>query len=175
MIQRMNKRVVGLVAVLGLAFLASSRPALAQDADNTWFDDANPELAPPPAPGPQAAPQPVQAAPPAAPGPNAPTQLDNTPETDPSAITQFRSTLQPYGAWVDDAKYGTIWVPNRDVVGPDFAPYVSSGHWALTVDGDWIGRATTPSAAWCSTTVAGFGYPARVGHGLPVGNMRTLG
>jgi hypothetical protein len=59
-------------------------------------------------------------------------------DTDPSALTTFRPALDPYGAWVADSTYGTVWVPNRDVVGADFAPYVSRGHWALTADDDWI-------------------------------------
>ena len=66
------------------------------------------------------------------------------PETDPRAITEFRPTLDPYGAWVNDERYGTVWVPNRDVVGPDFAPYVSAGHWALTADNDWIWQSDYP-------------------------------
>ncbi len=59
---------------------------------------------------------------------------DNDPaayrETDPSALTEFRSTLDPYGAWVDDDTYGTVWVPAAHVVGPDFTPYVTAGHWS---------------------------------------------
>ncbi|MBL0196560.1 MAG: hypothetical protein IPQ09_20510 [Myxococcales bacterium] len=50
-------------------------------------------------------------------------------ETDPSALTEFRTTLDPYGAWVDDETYGTVWVPAAHVVGPDFTPYVTAGHW----------------------------------------------
>lgn len=50
-------------------------------------------------------------------------------ETDPSALTEFRATLDPYGAWVEDETYGTVWVPAAHVVGPDFTPYVTAGHW----------------------------------------------
>jgi len=70
--------------------------------------------------------------------------VDNVPETDPRAMTEFRSTLDPYGTWVNDDKYGTVWVPNRDVVGPDFAPYVSAGRWGLTADNDWIWQSDYP-------------------------------
>ncbi|HET7541044.1 MAG TPA: DUF6600 domain-containing protein [Polyangiaceae bacterium] len=188
MIHRMNKRVVGVVALLGLALVAGSRPAHAQDGDS-WFDDsatdappapppaaapaappapppapapapppASPPQALPPAPPPQAlppapapqgqqsapVPQPVAASAPALPGPQPPQSPDNVPETDPRAITEFRPTLDPYGTWVNDARYGTVWVPNRDVVGADFAPYVSAGHWALTVDNDWIWQSDYP-------------------------------
>jgi hypothetical protein len=66
------------------------------------------------------------------------------PETDPRALSEFRPTLDPYGTWVDDAKYGTVWVPNRDTVGDDFAPYVSAGHWALTEDNDWVWQSDYP-------------------------------
>ncbi len=50
-------------------------------------------------------------------------------ETDPSALTEFRTTLDPYGAWVDDDTYGTVWVPSTAVVGADFTPYVTAGRW----------------------------------------------
>ena len=70
MICRMNKRVAAVVALLGLAFVASARPAHAQDGDN-WFEEpsAPPEAAPPapapPAPAPPAPPAPALSAPPA--------------------------------------------------------------------------------------------------------------
>ena len=158
MITKMDKRVAGVVALLGLAFASVSRPALAQDG-SSWFDDGSgndqppaPQSAPP---MPTDAPRPpgLNGAPtspgPQAPGPQAlgeegPAEADNVPETDPRAITEFRPTLDPYGTWVDDEKYGTVWVPNRDAVGDDFAPYVSAGHWALTDDGDWIWQSDYP-------------------------------
>lgn len=59
-------------------------------------------------------------------------------DVDPSALTEFRPTLDPYGRWIDDPRYGTVWVPNEAAVGPDFAPYVSSGHWALDGNDQWI-------------------------------------
>ncbi|MET0790818.1 MAG: hypothetical protein ABW061_04805, partial [Polyangiaceae bacterium] len=101
MITKMDKRFAGVVALLGLAFASVSRPALAQDG-NSWFDDgtANDQPpAPPPAtqsapPRPLDAPQPqVPYGAPPVPGPQAPTEQDNVPETDPSAITDFRPTL----------------------------------------------------------------------------------
>src|SRR5688500_6646023 len=30
-------------------------------------------------------------------------------DTDPSALTEFRTTLDGHGAWVDDPTYGTVW------------------------------------------------------------------
>ena len=59
-------------------------------------------------------------------------------DTDPSAVTVFQNDLSPYGTWVVDDAYGTVWVPNGAVVGADFAPYQSAGHWALTDDGEWL-------------------------------------
>lgn len=58
-------------------------------------------------------------------------------DTDPSALTDFRTTLDPYGSWVDDETYGTIWVPSSSVVGADFQPYVSAGHWSYDDDYVW--------------------------------------
>ena len=56
----------------------------------------------------------------------------------PSALSDFRSTLEPYGTWTDDPSYGTVWVPSPSVVGPDFTPYVSAGHWAYDSDYAWV-------------------------------------
>ncbi len=50
-------------------------------------------------------------------------------ETDPSALTDFRSALEPYGTWEDDALYGTVWYPSAAQVGSDFTPYSTGGHW----------------------------------------------
>lgn len=57
-------------------------------------------------------------------------------DADPSALTDFRETLDPHGAWADDPSYGTVWVPSPDEIGEDFTPYVSAGHWAY--DGDYV-------------------------------------
>jgi len=59
-------------------------------------------------------------------------------DTDPRALTDFRAPLEPYGTWVDDGTYGTVWVPRADVVGSDFAPYVSNGHWTYADDYVWV-------------------------------------
>ena len=57
------------------------------------------------------------------------TQPDRYADTDPSALTDFSGILDPFGSWVDDPTYGTVWIPSRDVVGADFAPYQTAGHW----------------------------------------------
>jgi hypothetical protein len=59
-------------------------------------------------------------------------------DTDPSALTDFHSTLDPYGSWVDDPNYGTVWTPSEDVVGSDFSPYVSNGSWSYDDSGDYV-------------------------------------
>lgn len=63
-------------------------------------------------------------------------QEDEYADTDPSALTDFRPTLDPHGTWVDDPTYGTTWTPNQDEVGTDFVPYDTAGQWDY-VDGDW--------------------------------------
>jgi hypothetical protein len=59
-------------------------------------------------------------------------------DTDPSALTDFRPTLDPHGTWADDPSYGTVWIPNGAEVGSDFQPYVSAGHWAYDDDYAWV-------------------------------------
>lgn len=129
------------LAALSLSGLLPARAALAQSADDSgWFDapgGAESEAAPAPEPyypQPDADEASSEAAAPQA----------AVADTDPSALTTFRPALDPYGAWVTDSRYGTVWVPNRDVVGADFAPYVSRGHWALTADNDWIWASDYP-------------------------------
>lgn len=55
-------------------------------------------------------------------------------DTDPSAVTEFKPTLEGHGAWVEDSTYGTVWVPNATEVGPDFVPYSTGGHWVYDND-----------------------------------------
>ncbi|HLV21835.1 MAG TPA: hypothetical protein VKZ49_13165, partial [Polyangiaceae bacterium] len=95
-----------------------------------------PAPATPPAAGPQVPAQaptqpqvPAQPAPAAAPMPAqpAPAAEPAYDDTDPSALTEFRPALDPYGDWVQHPTYGLVWVPRQDVVGSDFAPYVTSG------------------------------------------------
>jgi len=147
MIGTMHTRFVGTVLALCTAALATSHSAFAQQADSGWFDgsaESDSVSADEAAQGavPSAPPAPPENAGPA--GPTAPPPTDDAPETDPRAMTEFRPTLDPYGTWVDDEKYGTVWVPNRDAVGSDFAPYVSAGHWTLTEEGDWYWQSDYP-------------------------------
>jgi hypothetical protein len=66
------------------------------------------------------------------------TDTDSYDDNDPAALNDFRQPLDPYGAWVDDPTYGTLWVPSPSVVGADFQPYVSAGHWAYDDDYVWV-------------------------------------
>jgi hypothetical protein len=63
---------------------------------------------------------------------------DQYTDTDPSALSDFKQTLDPYGTWADDPNYGTVWQPDPNVVGADFAPYVTGGHWGYDDDYVWI-------------------------------------
>jgi hypothetical protein len=59
-------------------------------------------------------------------------------DTDARALIDFREPLAAYGVWVDDPTYGTVWVPNKVMVGTGFEPYQTGGHWALTAGGEWL-------------------------------------
>ena len=63
---------------------------------------------------------------------------DSYDDNDPSALNDFRQPLDPYGTWTDDPTYGTVWVPSSGVVGADFQPYVTAGHWAYDDDYVWV-------------------------------------
>ncbi len=129
-----------LLGVVSVGALAPARSAFAQDVDDAGWFDAPPAPEAAPTPGPPPAPDYDE---PGAPAP-APARQTDVQDTDPSALTTFRPALDPYGAWVADSTYGTVWVPNREVVGSDFAPYVSRGHWALTAEDDWIWASDYP-------------------------------
>jgi len=58
-------------------------------------------------------------------------------DADPAALTDFRGALEPYGTWTEDPTYGTVWIPSESVVGPDFTPYVTAGHWTYDDDYAW--------------------------------------
>ena len=61
-----------------------------------------------------------------------PNQAD---ETDPAAMQTFQPALSPYGTWVEDPTYGTVWVPYESEVGANFSPYLTAGHWSYTTEG----------------------------------------
>jgi hypothetical protein len=57
---------------------------------------------------------------------------------DPSALSDFRQTLDSHGTWSDDPTYGTVWLPAASDVGPDFTPYATGGHWVYDTDYTWV-------------------------------------
>ncbi|HZO16129.1 MAG TPA: DUF6600 domain-containing protein, partial [Polyangiaceae bacterium] len=65
-------------------------------------------------------------------------EYDYAADTDPSAVNDFEDRLEPYGTWVYDDNYGYVWVPDTVVVGRNFAPYRTAGHWAVLDDGNWV-------------------------------------
>jgi uncharacterized membrane protein YgcG len=81
---------------------------------------------------------------------------------DPNAYQQFESQLSPYGAWQDVPSYGRVWTPSAGVVGYDFTPYSSGGHWVMSdygwtwvSDWDW-GWAPFHYGRWM--VVGGYGW-----------------
>jgi hypothetical protein len=177
MIRRMSSlRRIGRALAAALATsLFSAAPALAQD--DGWFDE--PAARPAAAAGDKAplAPSPLleDRSPPAA------SAEDEAMDRDPRALTYWNGHLAPYGAWVDDPSYGRVWVPHARVVGTDFAPYVSSGHWALDDSDDWVWVSDYPFGgvvfhygrwAW----IPGLRYaPAWVAWRTPVGGYGYVG
>src|SRR5580700_597531 len=64
-------------------------------------------------------------------------------------LDAFHARLSPYGAWIDDARLGRVFVPDR----PDFVPY-RDGRWRYTDAGmQWesaepFGWATSHYGRW---------------------------
>ena len=131
--------------------------AAAQTSDG-WFDDSA-QAPPPPAAdegdAPSAPSQPDYSPPPAdfqtpppAAAPEQSAEEVNAPENDASAQTravqEFSPRLEPYGRWLDDPVYGRVWVPSRSVVGSEFVPYSTGGHWELTPDDTWLWASDYP-------------------------------
>jgi hypothetical protein len=88
---------------------------------------------------------------------------------DPEAYQQFEEPLQRYGSWTDDERYGRIWIPSVVVVGSDFTPYYTGGHWVLSEYGwtwvsDWSwGWAPFHYGRWVVVADGGWGWvPGRV-------------
>ena len=134
--RRMTPRVV-LVCCMAVVVLALAPRASAQSGDG-WFDDRGEEPTywsgkGPEQDSPYATDESAPGADEDAPGDPAEEQAQNQ-----RAVEEFSPRLAPYGVWVDDSLYGRVWVPNARYVGSSFAPYVSGGHWELTVDDDWL-------------------------------------
>ena len=52
------------------------------------------------------------------------------------SYNDFYQNLAPYGQWIEDRQYGYVFIPDVD---PNFRPYYTNGHWAMTDYGNtWI-------------------------------------
>jgi hypothetical protein len=49
-----------------------------------------------------------------------------------ASVDAFYEALSPYGEWVYVTRLGRVWRPNRVIVGADFRPYLTAGHWVYT-------------------------------------------
>jgi hypothetical protein len=78
------------------------------------------------------------------------------------SIDTFHGALAPYGAWIQNAEFGLIWVPSRAVVGASFVPYATGGSWQYTSVGwmfasDWSwGWAAFHYGRWYRDTSLGW-------------------
>jgi hypothetical protein len=136
---RWHRASAAIMAVCCIALLGLSHEARAQD-DSEWFQDGSDEPTywsgkGPPTDSPYAV---EQSPDDSYEGDPPPGDASDEQQRSQRAVTEFSPHLAPYGVWVDDGVYGRVWVPNARVVGPSFAPYVTSGHWELTVNDDWL-------------------------------------
>ncbi|MFZ5895290.1 MAG: DUF6600 domain-containing protein [Myxococcota bacterium] len=184
-----------------------ARAAETPAADSGWFDPQTPSAAstagapatPPPAeskpaPGdgrelPSLAPSPLLDRGSSAQASSTTQSAPDPEETNPRALSEFRSQLDPYGTWLQHPTYGTVWVPSSSVVGTGFYPYVSSGHWALDEGSNWIwvsdfsfGRVVFHYGRWVWiggtgwAWIPGYRYaPAWVSWRVPVGSYAYVG
>lgn len=125
--------VAGLLALMLSALIPGVSAAQTSGLPKGYTSDELPPL-------PQSAPAPtvVQVQDQVTDDPAAAPADDTYVDTDPSALSDFHEPLAAYGTWVDDGTYGTVWVPSATVVGGDFAPYQTAGHWEYTDEGDWL-------------------------------------
>jgi len=120
---------------------------------------------------------------------NAAPAVDDALDRDPRALTHWNQDLAPYGTWIDDPSYGRVWVPDARVVGSDFTPYASSGHWALDQNEAWVWVSDYPFGdvvfhygRWVWTSSAGWAWipglqyaPAWVAWRTPVDGYADVG
>jgi hypothetical protein len=146
-----------LLVVLTLGFWAGGAAAQSDD-DGGWFDESDTSERPQlkmHGKGPYDPPPPDFSSEPAPPSPTGPEAIadEDEPGADADvedadsqqrAVSEFSPHLAPYGYWIDDPYYGRVWVPSRGVVGADFRPYVSGGHWELTADDEWLWASDYP-------------------------------
>jgi len=75
----------------------------------------------------------------------------------PMGFNDFYNQLSPYGAWVNMAPYGPVWVANV----PNFQPYSTNGYWAYTNYGwTWV---SNYSWGWAPFHYGRWGFNNRYG------------
>ena len=82
-------------------------------------------------------------------------------------VTTFDETLSPYGQWVDTGEGpndGRAWRPDPDVVGEDFQPYATGGHW-VSSDWGWTWESDYPWG-WAPVPLRALGADSFLGLGL---------
>jgi hypothetical protein len=62
-----------------------------------------------------------------------------------SLSVEFRTALEPYGAWQHHRRWGEVWIPSR--VGRDWQPY-TVGHWVYSQDYGWYWAPDDQEADW---------------------------
>jgi hypothetical protein len=62
-----------------------------------------------------------------------------------SVSVEFRTALEPYGAWQHHRRWGEVWIPSR--VGRDWKPY-TVGHWVYSQDYGWYWAPDDQEADW---------------------------
>jgi hypothetical protein len=62
-----------------------------------------------------------------------------------SLSAEFRTALEPYGAWQHHRRWGEVWIPSR--VARDWRPY-TVGHWVYSQDYGWYWAADEQEADW---------------------------
>jgi hypothetical protein len=177
---------LGRACALALAGVSLALPVQAQQNDG-WFEEPSPAASAPPTPSTVGDKEPL--------APSPLLEEDSVPledgalDRDPRALTYWNDELAPYGVWVNDPSYGRVWVPHAHVVGTQFAPYVSSGHWGLDELDQWVWVSDYPFGGvvfhygrwvWISgrgwAWIPGLGYaPAWVAWRTPVGGYGYVG
>jgi hypothetical protein len=62
-----------------------------------------------------------------------------------SLSVEFRTALEPYGAWQHHRRWGEVWIPSR--VGRDWQPY-TAGHWVYSQEYGWYWAPDDQEANW---------------------------
>ena len=62
-----------------------------------------------------------------------------------SISVEFRTALEPYGAWQHHRRWGDVWIPSR--LARDWQPY-TVGHWVYSQDYGWYWASDDQEAEW---------------------------